>query len=653
MELSVLQLPPAKQKQLQNKGITSVEDLVHYFPRKYYDFCQPVIIKDLQHGKVQLVVGTITDILTNSKYVQVKMEDDKGNAMLVTWFGQLYMANQLFEGKVVMVGGRVTRRYRQLPEIINPTWFSRYTGYYPGIQPVYSKVKGMSDEYLQKTIQHALKLWHSIETVESSVLQDFDLVSLNESIAYLHQPKNLDEWRMGKRRLIFDALFSFEMEWKLQQETLPARSRYQMKSNPLVTEWFRRLPFQLTDEQQKVLRHFYKVMRNGNRLHGLLQGDVGSGKTIVALTLMLLAASNGYQAALMAPTTVLAKQHYEELERMASPFGISVTLLTGDLTAKEKRTVLDNIKDGSASLVVGTHSVLQADVDFQQLACLIIDEEHRFGVEQRESWQQREKNGVHLLSMSATPIPRTLAAHWYGTHLHMETIQHLPTGRQPIETKIIKKESDIFLAIQREVDNGHQVYVIVPRIEEVEDDKLTSVEEIVRRLQQTIHARIGMVTGKMKTKEMNDAMMSFSHHETDVLVATTIVEVGMNVPNATLITIYHPEQFGLAQLHQLRGRVGRGTSQSYCLLLSEDLQHPRLNALVSTNDGFVLAREDWKLRGAGEILGTSQTGMTMVMAWIEQYQNWFESIQQEVQAIYQDDSRRRWYEHTLALAMSQ
>lgn len=416
------------------------------------------------------------------------------------------------------------------------------------------------------------------------------------------------------------------------------------------------LPFELTEGQRGALRMISKKMKNNERVNALIQGDVGCGKTMVAIFSLLIAVENGYQGALMCPTSVLAKQHYEEITERFSSFGIKVAYLSGDLKVRERKKIIKAIKEGEVDIVVGTHAVLGKDVEFQSLALTIVDEEHRFGVKQRELLQLKASSGVHTISMSATPIPRSLAMTIHGDSIDVLNIKSLPKGRKPVETALITAEEDSYQRIYEEVQNGRQAYVVCPLVEESNSDILKNVESVDEAFAKAIKyfepkgIKVGMATGKMKQQDIDAELEKFANKEYDIFISTTIIEVGVNVPNATVILIKNAERFGLAQLHQLRGRVGRGSYQSHCLLLSEkatDIGRAKLETMCNTTDGFVIAEKDLELRGTGDFIGTSQSGQNKYVMLMLGNADLNESIRNEVKDILKNPIRTAFYKHLL------
>ena len=618
MELSVLSLPPKKQEQFEKKKIFTVEDLLGFFPRKYYDFRRPKTLRDARDGERCAMVVVIREVNRRDKYVEVvAREEETRNQVSIKWFHQDYKYNELYNlvDMEAVVCGRFS--YNQWgASFINPDVFTTDVARGLGIYPIYSKIRGMSDAYLTETISKALEVAQIEETADKEALELFNLMPAPEVFRCMHQPKSDKEVGEARKRVIFDELYHFADEMITSVENDRKQSSYIPRSLTNCNRLIQSLPYALTNDQKNIISEFITKARKGERIHALLQGDVGSGKTVVAFLLMMAMSDNGYQSVLMAPTGILARQHYEELCGYIEPYGLRAAYLSGDVKGKEKTEVLKQIRTGEVQFVVGTHAVISKGVEFCNLGLTVVDEEHKFGVLQREALKEKANEGVHSVSMSATPIPRSLALTMYGDSFDIFTIQTMPMGRKPIITKQFGKDEEIFKFMYGEIMNGHQAYIVCPLIDDpdtIQDDEIAppeSVNEVFEKARAYYPDNIvvDVITGKMKDEEKRERIDRFKNGETHILIATTIIEVGVNVPNATVIGIMDADRFGLAQLHQLRGRVGRNSLQSYCLLRSEDFENKRLNVMCETTDGFVIAQEDLKLRGSGEFIGTKQSG---------------------------------------------
>ena len=618
MDLSNIGVIPAKIKQFNSKKIYSVEDLLRFLPRKYYDFRNPKRIVDLELNEIEAFIATITEIKKYPKMLRITLKDDYGATMYAVFFQYSYVERLLDIGSKYIFYGKITIPdgfFRK--QVINPK-FSKDISKYKKIIPIYSAIKGMSDDYLLNKIESGLAATSKSEYLDSDIVKEFNLVRSFEADRILHQPKTMEELERAKERLVFDELFKFSLITDYEYSSADKSCKYKIDKSELFEEFLKTLTFDLTqgeNSQEETIKNILSKMKKGERTNSLVQGDVGCGKTIVATILMLTMSENGYQSALMAPTTVLAQQHYNDISKQLAPFGIKCAFLGGKMKAKEKREVLASIKTGEAKIIIGTHAVISKDVEFDKLALTIVDEEHRFGVVQRRLLEKKTSEGVHSIIMSATPIPRSLAITIYGSFMDVYTIKKMPKGRKPVITTIEKDTVKSYNFMLEEIKKGRQCYVVCPLIEESDSERMTDVQsteeevrEIMDYFKKEPSVRICQINGKMKQEEINKALLDFAAHKYDIIVSTTIIEVGVNVPNSTVMLIKNSERFGLAQLHQLRGRVGRGEHQSYCILQTNKEEVERLIAMTETTDGFKIAEKDLLLRGMGDFIGTKQTG---------------------------------------------
>lgn len=618
MELSVLALPIKKQQQLEKKKIYTIEDLINYFPRKYYDFRTPRTLRDAKNGERCAMVVLVREVLRKDRYIEVvARERETRNQVSIKWFHQDYRYNELsgLTGMEAVVCGRfISNEWGA--SFLNPDVFTTDSEKGLGIYPIYSKVRGMSDQYLSQTIDRALTIMDIEETADDRAMELFGLIPSRDIYRYLHHPKTDKEIGAARKRVVFDTLYHFAEEMIKSEEEDRKDSPFIPRALTNCNRLILSLPYALTDDQKDIISGFIEKARRGERIHALLQGDVGSGKTVVAFLLMMAMSDNGFQSVLMAPTGILARQHYEELTRYISPFGPSAVYLSGDVKGKERTEVLRKIRTGEAQFIVGTHAVISKGVEFHDLGLTVVDEEHRFGVLQREALREKASEGVHSISMSATPIPRSLALTMYGDSFDIYTISTMPAGRRSVITRQMAEDEEVFRGIYEEILKGHQAYIVCPLIEDpdtIQDDEKAPPESVKDVYEKALSffppdVEIDVITGKMKDDEKRERIEAFREGTTKILIATTIIEVGVNVPNATVIGIMDADRFGLAGLHQLRGRVGRSSLQSYCYLRSGDTDNKRLQVMCSTTDGFVIAQEDLRLRGSGEFIGTRQSG---------------------------------------------
>lgn len=620
MQLSALAIPESKEKQLKKAGIKSVEDLLLYFPRKYIDRTALTGIHTPDKESVLLVhVNKVRK--TSSMILIAECVDTYSKTPLqVKWFNQVYLYPELIKlsGKEVLVAGQVQlNRYNGIVnyEINAPAVFDPDGVKALGIYPVYKKVPGMAEEYLRSCIQKAASLLTGPEEIAPlQFLRDLQLMDYPQMIRQLHWPESKEQLDQAQHRKLMNELLYFALRVELNYRGVAIGSPFGIPMIRKTTAIRNSLPFQLTPDQANTVDGILAWIRTGRRVNALIQGDVGCGKTIVAFLLMTALAENGYQAALMAPTQILAQQHYEELVKLVEPYGLKVAFVSGQKLKKVEQTALEKtISEGEVELIVGTQALLSSTYQFKNLAMVIEDEEHKYGVMQRQALIDKAACGTHTVTMSATPIPRSLALTIYGENVQLYSIQSKPAGRLPVKTGIQPKREPVFRYLQNAIlGRGEQAYVVCPMVKP--SDKVVGVStveevyELYKKALEPYGIHVAAVTGKTKKAEAQQIIRDFTDNKTSVLVSTTVIEVGVNVPNATCIVIHNAERFGLAQLHQLRGRVGRGKKQAYCVLSSGEIYNPRLQAMCNHTDGFEIAKIDLELRGAGDILGSQQSG---------------------------------------------
>ena len=609
------------EKLFQKVGIYDTDDLLHYYPRNYDEYETPVDIAELKEGTVQAVSAAVcSGVYVNSvrgrQIISVNIADQSGKFPVV-WFNLPYLKKTLRKGSWFVFRGRIVRKQGKLemehPEIFTP---SAYEEILHNLQPIYGLTAGLSNKTVVKMVTQLLEdLPMQSEYLPEELKERYGLADVNYALKTIHFPKNKEELLVSRKRLVFDEFLLFILSVRRMKEKAEETPNcFPVKETWLTEEVIERLPYSLTNAQLNAWHEIERDLAGRTMMSRLVQGDVGSGKTILAFLAMFLVADNGYQAALMAPTEVLARQHYEGFLKLMEEQGLSfpTVLLTGSDTAKEKRIAYERIASGEASIIIGTHALIQEKVEYANLALVITDEQHRFGVKQREALTTRG-NPPNVLVMSATPIPRTLAIILYGD-LDISVIDELPAKRLPIKNCVVNTSyrPKAYSFIEKQVREGRQAYVICPMVEESEGMDAENVLDYTQKLKENLPSdiRIEYLHGKMKPKEKNRVMESFASGEIQVLVSTTVVEVGVNVPNATVMMVENAERFGLAQLHQLRGRVGRGEHQSYCIFIqgNQDQISKRLEILNKSNDGFYIAGEDLKLRGPGDLFGIRQSG---------------------------------------------
>ena len=611
------------EKLFQKIGITTVEELLRYYPRTYDVYEEPVEIGTAEEGKTVSIRATITGSLyinqvRNLQVLSTTVADQSGR-LPVAWFNAPYLRGSLKKGSVFILRGKIIRKKGRLqmehPEIFTP---AAYEEIVHSMQPVYALTKGLSNKAITKLVHQVLDTRPlKTEYLPEEIRERYQLADDNFAVRTIHFPKNMQELLTARKRLVFDEFLLFVLAVQLLKEkTEEALNTFPMKPVWTTEEIIEGLPYELTNAQKNVWHEIERDLSGHKLMSRLVQGDVGSGKTVIAFLAMILSAENGFQSALMVPTEVLANQHYEGFLNLMEEQKITScrpVLLTGSTTAKQKREIYQKIADGEVNIIIGTHALIQEKVEYKNLGLVITDEQHRFGVRQREALTTRG-NPPHVLVMSATPIPRTLAIILYGD-LDISIIDELPAKRLPIKNCVVGTayRPKAYSFIEKQVHAGRQAYVICPMVEESEGLDAENVTDYAEKLREALpeDIRIEILHGKMKPKEKNKIMESFASGEIQILVSTTVVEVGVNVPNATVMMVENAERFGLAQLHQLRGRVGRGEHQSYCIFIygqENKKVKDRLNIMLGTNDGFKIASEDLKLRGPGDMFGIRQSG---------------------------------------------
>lgn len=611
---------PAKAKCFAALNIITLEDLICHFPRGYDDRTQMVRIEKLQPDVPAcfraMVMNTprTSHIRKGLDLTKVQVADTTGRLNL-TFFNAKYAAEQLHYGEEYLFYGAVSGDfigYSMTNPVFEPV--DSAPGVTRRILPVYPLTAGLTNAAVGRAVAQAMEICPAPEEIiPEQIRREFDILPAEDAYRAIHAPQSMAQAEQAKRRLIFEEFFVFSAGLSLMRAAREEKHCRPYENRDL-SRFYRALPFSLTGAQQRVIGQILEDLGKGAPMNRLVQGDVGSGKTMVAAAAAFCAVGNGDQAALMAPTEILAEQHFRSLETLLTPLGIRVGLLTGSMTPKNKERIRQSIAQGELDLVIGTHALVSDQTRFAKLGLVITDEQHRFGVGQRSALSAKGEC-AHLLVMSATPIPRTLALLMYGD-LDVSVLDELPPGRQRVDTFLVGESyrARINAFIRKQVEQGHQCYVVCPAVEQTDGMSLKAASEWAQTLQETVFPdlRIALLHGQMKGSEKDQVMARFAAGEADVLVATTVIEVGVDVPNATLMVIEDADRFGLSQLHQLRGRVGRGSAKSYCVMTTHNRNEQtvaRLKALCKTNDGFAIAREDLKLRGPGDFFGARQSGM--------------------------------------------
>lgn len=646
----VIDIQESKLKQFHAKKIFTVSDLLHFYPRRYEDRSNFITENNLANNigeKISLygeIVSCHADYTRDILNVNIKI----GNTdVRICWFKQNYLGRQFIAGDKWVFYGKLDYKEPYGYSITSPIFFSQNIEEVKRPMPIYSKIAGMSDAYLKSCIQKCLSEFEKVYDIESDRIDEEirEAAKIEDELSFLkkvHIPSSMNDVENCSRRMAVETIIPFA--WELLDRKYKGRH----KTDKTVDEaqgliayqaFTSSLSFKLTQDQDATIKAMIKTITSGKRLDALVQGDVGCGKTMVALAMACVMAKGGYQIAIMAPTTILAEQHYHEFNQRLESLGITSCLLDSKAKAAERRKTLKEIFEGKVQVIIGTQSVLNEEVKFNNLGLTIVDEEHRFGVRQRKKLQEKALEGAHSISMSATPIPRSIALTIYGEDTVIYNIHTMPSGRKPVKTIVYSDEERTYEALYRQIKLGRQGYVVCPLITSNESmtnvDSLEETEEKCRKFfTKYPEVKILCINGKMKPDEIKTAIDEFASGKAQILLSTTIVEVGVNVPNATVMIIKNAERFGLAQLHQLRGRVGRGTDQAFCVLLSKDKTNPRLQVMSETTDGFVIAQKDLEQRGTGNLVGTEQSGFDIAVDTMIKNPTLYKTVYEELEEIF-------------------
>ena len=610
---------------LKSLGINTIYDLIYYFPRAYDDRTNIKKIGELKFNEYIVLKASVMSavnltVRSGKKIVKAMVSDGTG-IMEILWFGMPYIKKSLKIGEEYLFIGQTKKS--AVFQLINPE-YKLFSGQQKvsenEILPIYSSNKNITQNNLRKLVEKFIAnfLNYFEENIPDKLIKEYKIMERKSAIKNIHYPVSMKEIEEAKRRFAIEELLILELgilKNRFIIENSNSKNYEVEGKKEKVKEFLSQLTFNLTNAQKKVIKEIYDEISNGKIVNRLIQGDVGSGKTVVAMVMLIYMAENAYQGALMAPTEILANQHYLGIKEKLEKIGLRVELLTSSIKGKKKNEILEGIANGEVDIVIGTHSLIEDNVIFKKLGLIVIDEQHRFGVNQRNKLREKGFLG-NLLVMSATPIPRSLALSIYGD-LDLSIIDELPPGRTPIKTKWIANDEDLekmYNFIYKKVNDGNQAYFVAPLIETSDKMALKSVDKVSEEIERKFsNKKIGIIHGKMKAKEKDEVMLKFKNKEYDILIATTVIEVGIDVPASTIMTIYNAERFGLSALHQLRGRVGRGSKQSYCFLISNSMTEnskQRLSIMEETEDGFRIAEEDLKLRNSGEIFGLRQSGFS-------------------------------------------
>lgn len=614
----------SREKLLNSLGIFTVEDVLYYFPRQYEDRRTLKNIRDLSDGETCSVIAEIRSAMSENRFrrnlsiQKIRIGDDSG-AAYAAWFNRSYLKRFFRTGQKYIFFGKVNRK-NNLIELQNPTYEKAEEGNAGSmlrIYPIYPLTAGISQNIIRNCVKEAFEssAGELLEFLPSWVLRDYKLTGIYSAIKAIHFPDNEVETDNSRHRLVFQELLMLQLGLlEIKNNMTVNKAGIQFEKTPQIDDFIKTLPYKLTNAQQKVYKEITGDMESGRVMSRLIQGDVGSGKTIIAVLAMMKAVYSGYQAVLMAPTEILAEQHYRTISGILANTDLKVQMLTGSRKGKQKENILNDILSGSIDILIGTHAVIQDDVNYKKLGLVITDEQHRFGVSQRAALKGKGKN-PDVLVMTATPIPRTLALILYGD-LDISVIDEMPPGRIPVKTYSVDENmrERINEFTRKQVKEGRQVFIVCPLIEESEMLDANSAVEMAERISKVDFAdlKVGLLHGRMTPAQKEDVMKEFVKGDMDILVSTTVIEVGVDIPNASVMIIENAERYGLAQLHQLRGRVGRGAYQSYCVLYNQsdsEVSKERMRVMEKSTDGFIISSKDLELRGPGEFFGTRQHGI--------------------------------------------
>ncbi len=609
---------PNRVKLLNKIGIFTLEDLISYYPRTYEDRSKPKTLYDCQDGEEALIeavtLGRLTDVRLKGKTMQKLLINDGTLTATVTWFNQSYLKTKFEKGEKYRFYGKINKKFGKV-EIMSPVFDDPSKKSNTGrIIPIYPLTYSLSQNTLRKIIENGIEeVYGNLEeTLPKYILDEYKLIGINKATKDIHFPEEFKDFNIARNRLVFEELLSVQLALlELKNNYMDERNGISFNKDVYISDVINTLPFSLTNAQRRVLEEIEKDMEDTKPMNRLLQGDVGSGKTVVAMCAAYKAVKSGYQAAVMAPTAILAAQHLENFKNILNSLDIKCELLISGITKKKKEEILNRLENGEIDILIGTHALLEDNVKFKNLGLVVTDEQHRFGVKQRSKFAEKGKN-PDVLVMTATPIPRTLALILYGD-LDISIIDELPPNRKKIDTFAVGKDMTdrVNEFIRKQIKEGRQAYIVCPLVEENEELDLKSVEKLYETYKKEIFPEFNVeyIHGKLKQKEKDKIMESFKKGKIDILISTTVIEVGVDVPNSNIMVIENAERFGLAQLHQLRGRVGRGEYKSYCILKYEgkgEVVRKRMKVMCDTNDGFIISEKDLELRGSGDFFGTMQ-----------------------------------------------
>lgn len=641
MDLEQLKIKDETIDILKSRDLISVEALLRKEPLHYYDFSEPIslsfsdqIMEYVKNEKEVCIIGKckhVSKTFKNRKsIIKLRVEEQNSKVILfITILGkyEMYDTYQSYLNKNIIVGGflQYSEEYKSF-SMFNPILLSDDIESNQRIHIIYGTIKGIENDELQKLIHKGIEKIGDLDFLPTTTLKRYFLPSFKESAWFMHYPKSMNQVILSRKRAVFEDLLYLAIKLELQGKYSLTGRGLNMQNTVLLDSYLKQLPYSLTIDQNNAIKELVEKAKTEKTINALIQGDVGTGKTVVAIAMLFLAVSNGFQATLMAPYTTLAEQHYKEIKMTADKLGLNVVLLTSDCTPTQKKKIYQMINDGKANIVVGTQSVFNESINYKNLGMIIIDEEHKFGVVHRERLKDKGLAGVHKITMSATPIPKTLASTIYGENVEVLNIISKPEGRIPIQTAVCKNDITVLNFMLTEIQKGHQAYVVCPSI----DKNATSViekEAIYRTFFEQKGIKTGIITGRTKNKDKKVIMDAFRNNEIQVLIATTVIEVGINVPNATCIVIVGADRFGFSTLHQLRGRVGRGNCKSYCILQTDN-SNEKLEFLCKETNGYNIALKDLELRGPGSLYGDRQSGNDYYVKLMLTYPNMYKKVKE-------------------------
>lgn len=642
MDLTNLNIRKDKINQFNKKGIYTVENLIDFLPKKYYDFTKDITVNELKDAENQLIIGKVIQKKKENGTIKLVLTDKLNQKFYVHFYHKEYMEKMIQEEQVYAVGGKVKVYNRFVKIIGNPVIFTKEIDKCYCVYPVYSSIQGMSDDFLKKQLQIALTLTEKLEFLEINLLKKYNLVLRHEAYRLIHHPKKMEDIAKAQKRLIFDKLFLFHYKLKEHDNKQDNTSNIKIKNLTKTTEIINLLPFELTDGQKKVLKHFWLKMKNGEKIHSVVQADTGAGKSIVSFLLASTLADNGYLAVMAAPTVLLANQHYKEAKELFDKVGLKTAILTSETKKRELNQIKKDLSSNNIDFLIGTHSVLNNELPLNNLGIILCDEEHKFGVDKRNAL---DRIGVHKVSFSATPIPRSIFYAMNAPSIELNEIKSMPSGRKEMILKVESNDYFVYQELEEELSKGHQGYIVCPFVNKSEATAFEGVDNVEDEFQKAKkyfkNYTVGMVHGKMKDSDVTEVLEKFRRNEIQLLVASQVIEVGLSVPNANFVAIKSANRFGFSSLLQILGRAKRSSLQPKGWLLSNDEE--KMKMFSECKNGFDVAKLDLRLRGCGHYLGTEQSGENPFLMFVLDNETLNQEIIQEIEDIFKDEKRKKKY----------